>query len=111
MAELEAPLPAQLSRTFAALALAVVLLSPVLAAAPAAAGVTPHCGDASGDGIVNSIDAAIVLQYIAGLAPLNVPPSQLDPDGSGAVDARDVALILQAAAHYYHVRDFRCPMI
>lgn len=104
-------LPTIIIRFASALALAAVLFASGLVAVPnAGAGVTPHCGDASGDGIVNSIDAAIVLQYIAGLATPNVPDAQLDPDGNNRVDARDVALILQAAAHYYHVRDFRCHM-
>jgi hypothetical protein len=96
-------------RLVSAVAVAATLFATGLVATPNAhAGVTPHCGDASGDGIVNSIDAAIVLQYIAGLTTPNVPDAQLDPDGNNVVDARDVALILQAAAHYYHVRDFRC---
>jgi len=90
------------------LALFATVFSSAVDPTPAVAGVTPHCGDASGDGIVNSLDAAIVLQYVAGLTTPNVPDAQLDPDGNNQVDARDVALILQATAHYYHVRDFRC---
>lgn len=101
-----------LVRTLGALALALAFVTPALSTTvidpPNAVAVTPHCGDASGDGIVNSIDAAIVLQYIAGLAPIHVPEAQLDPDGNGQVDARDVALILQASAHRYHVSQFHC---
>lgn len=75
----------------------------------AAGGTTMHCGDANGDGIVNSIDAVLVLQYSAHLIQAPVAPQRLDPDGNGLVDTRDVLLILQAAAHRFHVRDFRCP--
>jgi len=59
-----------------------------------------NCGDANGDGAVNSIDAAIVLQYVAGkivfLAIL--PPMNLDVNADGMIDAVDASIILQYAA-------------
>jgi hypothetical protein len=49
-------------------------------------------GDANGDGTVNSIDAAIVLQYTAALIG---PPSNSDVNGDSSITAVDAALILQ----------------
>ena len=55
-------------------------------------------GDANCDGIVNAIDAALVLQFSAGLL-LGLPcPGNADANGDGIVNALDAALILQFAA-------------
>lgn len=56
------------------------------------------CGDANGDGAVNSLDAAWLLQYAAGLIQTLVPPTNLDVNGDAAIDALDATLILQHAA-------------
>lgn len=56
-------------------------------------------GDVNGDGLVNSIDAALILKYGAGLVTLT--ESQLtagDYDGNGTVNSMDAAFILKVAA-------------
>jgi hypothetical protein len=55
-------------------------------------------GDANGDGHTNSIDAAIVLQYVAGLVGSLPSRSNADVNHSGSVDSIDAALILQIDA-------------
>lgn len=55
-------------------------------------------GDANCDGLVNSIDAAIVLQFVAGLIDSVPCPANADVDGNGRIDAIDAALILQIDA-------------
>ncbi|MEX2158207.1 MAG: PQQ-dependent sugar dehydrogenase [Dehalococcoidia bacterium] len=55
-------------------------------------------GDVNCDGVVNSIDAAFVLQFTAGLF-LPLPcAGAADVDESGSIDAIDAALILQLEA-------------
>ena len=55
-------------------------------------------GDASCDGVVNSIDAAVILQYAAGLiASLTCAPNA-DVNGDGRPDPLDAALVLQYSA-------------
>jgi hypothetical protein len=56
------------------------------------------CGDANGDGVVNSLDATWTLQYAAGLILTIVPPWNLDVNGDGNIDALDATIILQHAA-------------
>ena len=56
----------------------------------------PLPGDANCDGTVNSIDAALVLQFNAGL--LGSLPCRGDVNGDGKVTSIDAALILQFAA-------------
>lgn len=56
------------------------------------------CGDANGDGVVNSIDATWTLQYAAGLIHTLVAPTNLDVNGDGNIDALDAAIMLQHAA-------------
>lgn len=56
-------------------------------------------GDVNNDGFVNSVDAALVLQDVAGL--INLAASQLDNadvDLDGEVTSIDAALILQFTA-------------
>ena len=52
-------------------------------------------GDANCDGVANSLDAAIVLQYAAGLVDSLPCLALADVNGDGRVDAIDAALILQ----------------
>jgi len=52
-------------------------------------------GDASCDGNVNSIDAALVLQYIARVLTSLRCAAAADVNGDGRIDAVDAALILQ----------------
>ncbi len=55
-------------------------------------------GDASCDGAVNSIDAALILQRTAGLLP-NVPcPQNADVNDDGQINSIDASLVLQYAA-------------
>jgi hypothetical protein len=58
----------------------------------------PLIGDASCDGEVDAIDAALILQLNAGL--IGTLPCEMDADvnGDGAVNAIDAALVLQYAA-------------
>jgi len=54
-------------------------------------------GDASGDGVINNVDAMLVLQAYAGLPGVEVSVAAGDVDGNGAVNNVDAMLILQ---HY-----------
>jgi hypothetical protein len=56
---------------------------------------TVQAGDVGCDGQVNSIDAALVLQYSAGLVTLLACQGAADVNGDGTVNALDAALILQ----------------
>ena len=55
-------------------------------------------GDADCSGVVNSIDAAFVLQLVAGLIGTVPCPIPADTNGSGEIDAIDATLILQIDA-------------
>jgi cell division septation protein DedD len=55
-------------------------------------------GDANCDGVVNSIDVALVLQYEAGLLSSLACQQAADANRDGAVNALDAALILQYVA-------------
>ncbi len=55
-------------------------------------------GDVNGDGTINAIDAALVLQFGAGLLPALPSIDRGDVNGNGVVDAIDAALILQFSA-------------
>jgi hypothetical protein len=55
-------------------------------------------GDANCSGTTNSIDAALVLQSIAGLIGAVDCPQLADVNGDGAINAIDAALILQIDA-------------
>ncbi len=59
-------------------------------------GFTP--GDVNKDGVVNSVDAAIILQYVAGLISNLNHPDNADANQDGVVNAVDAALILQYEA-------------
>ena len=64
--------------------------TPLLLAAPA--------GDADCSSAVNAIDAALILQLIAGLVATLPCPAAADANASGNVDAIDAALVLQFVA-------------
>jgi hypothetical protein len=55
-------------------------------------------GDADCVTGANAIDAAIVLQYGAGLLPTLACPEAADVNGNAVIDSRDAALILQFSA-------------
>lgn len=65
---------------------------------PPTATPTGVIGDANCNGTTNSIDAAIVLQSIAGLIGAVGCPGLADVNGDGAINAIDAALILQIDA-------------
>jgi hypothetical protein len=52
-------------------------------------------GDASCDGMVNSVDALLILQLVADLLEAFNCPANVDVNGDGRVDAIDAALVLQ----------------
>jgi hypothetical protein len=58
----------------------------------------PVYGDASCDGSVNSIDAAVILQYTADLTPSVPCPQNADVDGNLHISSLDAALVLQFGA-------------
>jgi hypothetical protein len=60
----------------------------------------PECisGDANASGAVNSIDAAVALQRVAGLLDAVPCPPGADVNGDGLVTSIDAALILQFVA-------------
>jgi CSLREA domain-containing protein len=55
-------------------------------------------GDANGDGVIDARDAALILQFDAGLLVFIRYPEEWDVNGDGAVDSRDAALVLQYVA-------------
>jgi hypothetical protein len=58
----------------------------------------PPLGDANCDGGANSVDAALVLQFDAGLIDSLACESAADVNGDGSVNSVDAALILQLDA-------------
>jgi hypothetical protein len=53
-------------------------------------------GDASGDGIIDSYDATLILQYDVGMIHrADMSNAELDVSGDGIVDSYDATLILQ----------------
>jgi alpha-tubulin suppressor-like RCC1 family protein len=55
-------------------------------------------GDVDGSGSVNAIDAALILQFVAGLLDSLPCPQNADTNGDGNVNSIDAALILQFSA-------------
>lgn len=98
-----------LQRTLAVAAASCVLAG-VLFASQAAAGemMGMKTGDMNADGTANSLDAALVLQHDAGLAPL--PPEDVflhaagDVNCDSLVNSIDASVILQADAGLYVLR-------
>ncbi len=73
-------------------------ITPTPTQTPTPTAVSARCGDVDGSGSVNSIDAALVLQYTAGLIQTLAYPEGADVDNSGMVNSIDAALILQNTA-------------
>lgn len=94
----------------AVLAAAVVFALLWFGAGIAAAGETmmgAKTGDVTGEGNIDSIDAALVLQYGAGLGdqePSEVWFAAADVNCDLAVNPIDATLILQAGAGLYNLR-------
>ena len=88
-----------MARVLAILSLSLVLITAAVwnTNGPTSAG-APLYGDASCDGRVNSIDAAVVLQYSAGILQSLGCPANADVNGDGRTNSLDSALILQYAA-------------
>ena len=57
-----------------------------------------HNGDVNEDGVTNSLDTLLVLQFIAGLLPELPNGERADVNGDGMVNAVDTALMLQFEA-------------
>ncbi|MCI0778164.1 MAG: dockerin type I repeat-containing protein, partial [Chloroflexi bacterium] len=55
-------------------------------------------GDANCDGTVNALDAALILQFSAGLLNSLPCPMGADANADGTVNALDAALVLQFSA-------------
>jgi uncharacterized protein YkwD len=55
-------------------------------------------GDTNCDGVVNPLDAALILQFGAGLVGSLLCQSNADADSNGRIDVVDAALILQLSA-------------
>ena len=75
-------------------------IDPALTGAQATCLSTPAitAGDVNKDGRINSIDAALVLQFSAGLVASLAHPDNADANQNGAVNSVDAALILQFSA-------------
>lgn len=55
-------------------------------------------GDVNGDGLINPIDTALVLQFSAGLLAFVPNPASADVNGDNEITSLDAALILQFVA-------------
>jgi hypothetical protein len=73
--------------------------------------VAPACGDANGDGVVNSIDAFLLLMFQAGVILPGPYPyvASSDVDGNGIMNALDAMLILQFHAALLPPDALHCP--
>ena len=54
-------------------------------------------GDVNGDGIVNTVDAVLILRYSMGLINIEFDTRSIDINGDGIVDISDAILILRIA--------------
>ena len=59
-------------------------------------------GDVNCDSTTNPVDAALVLQYLAGLVPSLPCAGNADVNRDGVVNAIDAAIILQFSAGLVH---------
>ena len=82
-------------------ALSVLVWSPDESDRSAHAG-SNSTGDANCDGTINSIDAAIILQFNAGLLAVLPCPENADANGDGTINSVDSVLILQHTVGYFH---------
>ena len=73
--------------------------------------IAPACGDANGDGRVNSIDAFLLLMFQAGVILPNPYPyvASSDVDGNGIMNALDATIILQFHAALLPPDALHCP--
>ena len=55
-------------------------------------------GDTNCDGVVNPLDAALILQFAAGLVGTLLCQPNADVDSNGRIDVVDAAIILQFSA-------------
>ena len=55
-------------------------------------------GDVNGDGMVNALDAQLILDIESGLKHQSLPLAAADVSGDGVIDSNDAVLILQYAA-------------
>jgi hypothetical protein len=58
------------------------------------------CGDANGDGVVNSLDSLWILWLAAGIVDAVEHPEAADLDENGEINAIDAALVLQVDAGF-----------
>ena len=56
------------------------------------------CGDVNEDGVANSVDASLVLQFKAGMIDSLPNESSGDVNGDGALTSVDAAILLQFTA-------------
>jgi hypothetical protein len=88
-----------LRKTMSAFVLLTVVVTLLVAwRIPGGFGGPPARGDANGDGRIDARDAAVILQYNAGLLVFIRYPEEWDVSGDGAVDSRDATLVLQYSA-------------
>jgi alpha-tubulin suppressor-like RCC1 family protein len=80
---------------------------PPLSPTATATSALPACGDVNGNGAVDSIDVALMLQHIAGLLPVLPNALSSDLNGDGLLTAVDAALGLQHIAGL--LPRLRCP--
>jgi len=84
-----------MKRAFLGLALGLVLVAAVASPAFAEKG----CADTNKDLVVNSIDAARILQLVAGLYdPGPILLHMWDADGDSDIESTDATIVLQYAA-------------
>lgn len=82
-------------RSLLSLLLALTMVLAVAVVPVLAAGVV---GDASGEGMVNNVDAMLILQHAVGLKPLDEnAKAACDVDGDGTINNVDAMLVLQYA--------------
>ncbi|MDP3767284.1 MAG: dockerin type I repeat-containing protein, partial [Dehalococcoidia bacterium] len=67
------------------------------------------CGDVNDDGAVTSVDAALILQLVAGLVGSLPNEPSADVNGDGDITSVDAALVLQLQAGFIDAGDLNCP--
>ena len=65
---------------------------------PIPTGPTQRVGDTNCDGLINAIDATLILQFTAGLLGLLPCHNEGDANGDGRINSLDAALVLQFTA-------------
>jgi hypothetical protein len=84
-----------MKRVILVLIFSLVLLAGVSMPAHAEKG----CADTNKDGVVNAIDAARILQYVADLYnPGKILLHMWDADGNGQIESTDATIVLQYEA-------------